>query len=622
MPIRLSGLVSNMDTDSIVQELVSSYRFKTNKYKKAQTKIEWKQDAWKELNSKIYKLYSTTLSNMRRPSYYNKKKTTVSDENKASVIASAGAAIGSQTLEVKQVATQGYLTGGKLNSNQTITEKTTLGQLGISANGSINVTKGDTTYTMGVTSSTTIEEFTTALNDIGVNASFDAENQRFFITSKTTGSEENFTITGTNDDGKKALSALGLTEFYKTTGNKLTLQNVPSGAEAVIKGDTKLSALGIDASISFYLQPDVNKAEYGIIQLDPDTTIDEVVTKLKAAGVDAGFDQNKQRLYINSSTSIGWNADATNSSNAPGLQGNMEATLKKLGLFGDDVKEEKVGATKIEGQDAKILLNGAEFESSTNTFSVNGLTITARNVTDSKVTLSTEMDTDNIYNSIKDFFNQYNELMKEMDSLYNASSAKGYEPLTDEEKEAMSDAEIEKWEKKIKDSLFRRDGTLDGVINSVKTAMQSNIEINGKRYSLTSFGIKTESYFSSGDNEKGIYHIDGNPDDAKTSSKDDVLKHMIASDPETVSSFFSQLMTNVYDTLTDKMKSTELSSAFTVYNDKQLKNEYNDYSDKIDKWEKYVTEQEEYWYSRFTAMEKALSQLQSSSSALAGLLGS
>lgn len=622
MPIRLSGLVSNMDTDSIVQELVSSYRFKTNKYKKAQTKIEWKQDAWKELNSKIYKLYSTTLSNMRRPSYYNKKKTTVSDENKASVIASAGAAIGSQTLEVKQVATQGYLTGGKLNSNQTITEKTTLGQLGISANGSINVTKGDTTYTMGVTSSTTIEEFTTALNDIGVNASFDAENQRFFITSKTTGSEENFTITGTNDGGKKALSALGLTEFYKTTGNKLTLQNVPSGAEAVIKGDTKLSALGIATNISFYLQPDVNKAEYGIIQLEPDTTIDEVVTKLKAAGVDAGFDQNKQRFYINSSTSIGWNADPTNSSNAAALQGDMEAALKKLGLFGDDVKEEKVGATKIEGQDAKILLNGAEFESSTNTFSVNGLTITARNVTDSKVTLSTEMDTDNIYNSIKDFFNQYNELIKEMDSLYNASSAKGYEPLTDEEKEAMSDAEIEKWEKKIKDSLFRRDGTLDGVINSVKTAMQSNIEINGKRYSLTSFGIKTESYFSSGDNEKGVYHIDGNADDATTSSKDDVLKHMIASDPETVSSFFSQLMTNVYDTLTDKMKSTELSSAFTVYNDKQLKNEYNDYSDKIDKWEKYVTEQEEYWYSRFTAMEKALSQLQSSSSALSGLLGS
>lgn len=622
MPIRLSGLVSNMDTDSIVQELVSSYRFKTNKYKKAQTKIEWKQDAWKELNSKIYKLYSTTLSNMRRPSYYNKKKTTISDENKASVIASSGAAIGSQTLEVKEVATQGYLTGGKLNSNQTITEKTTLGQLGISANGSINVTKGDTTYTIGVTSSTTIEEFTTALNDIGVNASFDTENQRFFITSKTTGSEENFTITGTDNAGKKALSALGLTEFYKTTGNKLTLQNVPSGAEAVIKGDTKLSALGINTNISFYLQPDVNKAEYGMIQLEPDTTIDEVVTKLKAAGVDAGFDENKQRLYINSSTSIGWNADPTNSSNAATLQGDMEAALKKLGLFGDDVKEEKVGATKIEGQDAKILLNGAEFESSTNTFSVNGLTITARNVTDSKVTLSTEMDTDNIYNSIKDFFNQYNELIKEMDSLYNASSAKGYEPLTDEEKEAMSDTEIEKWEKKIKDSLFRRDGTLDGVINSVKTAMQSNIEINGKRYSLTSFGIKTESYFSSGDNEKGIYHIDGNPDDAKTSSKDDVLKHMIASDPETVSSFFSQLMTNVYDTLTDKMKSTELSSAFTVYNDKQLKNEYDDYSDKIDKWEKYVTEQEEYWYSRFTAMEKALSQLQSSSSALSGLLGS
>ena len=31
----------------------------TNKYKKAQTKLSWKQDAWKELNTKIYSLYKS-----------------------------------------------------------------------------------------------------------------------------------------------------------------------------------------------------------------------------------------------------------------------------------------------------------------------------------------------------------------------------------------------------------------------------------------------------------------------------------------------------------------------------------------------------------------------------------
>ena len=235
--------------------------------------------------------------------------------------------------------------------------------------------------------------------------------------------------------------------------------------------------------------------------------------------------------------------------------------------------------------------------------------------------MTTDTDVDAVYDTIKGFLKEYNALIKEMDTLYNAKTAKGYEPLTSEEKEAMSDEEVEKWEKKIKDSLLRRDGNLSSVISGMKTAMQSSIEIDGKNYTLSSFGINTASYFSSGDNEKGMYHIDGDSEDAVSSGNDDKLKSMIASDPETVFTFFSTLVTNVYDDLTKKMSSTTLSSAFKVYNDKQLQEEQRDYEKKIDKWEDYVSQQEQYWYSKFTAMEKALSELQSSTSALAGLLG-
>ena len=55
------------------------------------------------------------------------------------------------------------------------------------------------------------------------------------------------------------------------------------------------------------------------------------------------------------------------------------------------------------------------------------------------------------------------------------------------------------------------------------------------------------------------------------------LKSMIASDPETVTSSFTKLSTNLYDDLTKKMAGTTLSSAMTVYNDKQMKTEYDDY---------------------------------------------
>ena len=101
-------------------------------------------------------------------------------------------------------------------------------------------------------------------------------------------------------------------------------------------------------------------------------------------------------------------------------------------------------------------MNGAEFTSDGNTFEINGLTITAHAKTDVPITLTTADDTDGIYDMIKGFLKEYNELINEMDKLYNADSAKGYEPLTDEEKEAMSEKDIEKWEEKIYKENYKK----------------------------------------------------------------------------------------------------------------------------------------------------------------------
>ena len=70
MPIRITGLNSGLDTEAIISALVSSYSYKTNKYKKAQTKLSWKQDAWKTLNTKVYSFY-TSLDSLRFSKNYN-----------------------------------------------------------------------------------------------------------------------------------------------------------------------------------------------------------------------------------------------------------------------------------------------------------------------------------------------------------------------------------------------------------------------------------------------------------------------------------------------------------------------------------------------------------------------
>ena len=303
------------------------------------------------------------------------------------------------------------------------------------------------------------------------------------------------------------------------------------------------------------------------------------------------------------------------------IDSKVSAARKAL-LEGGSTDTSGDGAVRIVGSDSEIWLNGARYTSNTNTYSINGLTIQAQELTgNDEVTINVDTDVDAVYNTIKDFFKGYNELIKEMDVKYNAASSGSYEPLTSEEKEAMTEDDIEKWETKIKDALLRRDSTLGNVSTAMKNVMLKSYDVNGTKMSLSSFGIKTLGYFSAADNERGVYHIDGDSDDENTSGSADKLKEAIANDPESVISFFQQLSTDLYDTLTDKMKGSTLSSAYTVYNDKQMKTEYDSYKSKISDMEDYLQDKEDYWYKKFSAMETALSKLQSSTSSLTSLFG-
>ena len=287
-----------------------------------------------------------------------------------------------------------------------------------------------------------------------------------------------------------------------------------------------------------------------------------------------------------------------------------------------DSLDESDGAVRILGEDSEIILNGATYTNNTNNFSINGLTIEAMGLTDGALSVTTNTDTDAIYNNIKDFFKEYNNLIKAMDEAYNADSSKGYEPLTDDEKEAMSDAEVEKWEKKIKDSLLRKDSILGNTSNSMKNLMAQSIEIDGKKYSLANFGIKTQSYFEAATNEKGMYHIDGDKDDSVSAGNEDKLKAAIANDPELVVQFFTKLTSAVYSDLGKRMASSTSSSAYTLYNDKDMTKEYNSYKTKISNQEDKISTWEDYYYKKFTSMETALAKLNNTQSSLSGYFSS
>ena len=442
-----------------------------------------------------------------------------------------------------------------------------------------------------------------------------AESMRFSdvynkkATTCSDSSKASIVASGNAVNGTQTLEVESLAKSAYLTGAELKKD---VNGKAVTK-ETTLAELGVLAGGSKTAitinkgKPDESGtyADHKKFDLDGDMTLADVEKFIGEAGYVANFDEGTGRFFIS--------AKESGADNNFEFAGDADV-LGALGFIGGD-------SHKIQGEDAVIYLNEARFTSSDNTFSINGLTITAKDVTDGKkLNIVTDTDYDSIYNNIKSFIKEYNSLINEMDKLYNAESAGKYEPLTDEEKDALTDTEIEKWEKKIKDSLLRKDSDLDTISSAMRNAMLQGYEINGTNYSLSSFGIETLGYFNAADNEKNAYHIAGNPDDPDSSSKEDKLKAMIAGNTADTAEFFQKLVGGLYDAMNQVQSRTDNYTSFgSFYSDKKLQNDYVEQTKQIDKWEKYVADIEEKYYKQFTAMESSLSALQSQQSYISQL---
>jgi flagellar hook-associated protein 2 len=274
----------------------------------------------------------------------------------------------------------------------------------------------------------------------------------------------------------------------------------------------------------------------------------------------------------------------------------------------------------IGAKDSRIILNGAELTSSKTTVNANGLEIklTSKTKEGETVNFSVDNDVDAVYENIKKALKEYNDVMSEMKTLYNAESSKGYEPLTKEQKEAMSDDEVEEWEKKIKDSLLRNDSTLSGIMSSMRTAMMSNVTVDGKSYSLSSFGIMTSTDYTEG----GLLHIYGDEDDSVYSAQPDKLKAALKDDPDATVKALSDIFENLRKTMYTKMSAVpNYSSSLSFYSDVKYKNDLKSYEQDIKDWEDKLATMEDAYYKKFTAMETAMAKIQSQTNSIAGLFG-
>lgn len=703
MALRMTGLVSGMDTETIIKELVAVKRTKVDAAKKNQTKLDWKQETWKTLNNKLKNLQSKYLNNMRFSTAYAKKATSVSNSSAVSVLTGENAVNGVQSLEIKKLAKTGYLTGAKIGSDTN--KYTALSKLSditdsITGEGTLNLTVGDSITQIKVNGDSTISDVLTQIKNAGLNASFDANNQRFFISAKQSGAANDFSLTVSDSNGAAALSAMGLAvnlnsdetalkdyqkyaAYYVAGDRDATLANMQTMIDSTVASrknsyleqykSTKASIIatqdkineinekyaggslktaaeyGTDIEAKNREISDLKASMEGMNEADKEaanTRIEALqaeVTDLTEKRADATTLETQQltleslntelahiQSYVNvtettvdDKTTYDVTPTTKLTDEVKDMYYNKAAYASQVIADYDESDTTQTGATKISGQDAVINLNGAEFTDNDNVFEINGLTFTALAETKpgESITVTTQNDTDGIYDMIKGFFKEYNAIINEMDKLYNADSTK-LEPLTDEEKEAMSESEVEKWEQKIKDSLLRRDSSLSDVSSAMKNILLGGVEVNGKTMYLSDFGINTLGYFNAPDNEKNAYHIDGDMDDSNSAGNADKLKGLISSDADTVISFFSSLSNMMYNKMSSLSTSVEGYRSYgNFFDDKKMKSDYTDYTSRIEELEKKLADYEDKWYAKFSAMETALAKLQSNTNAVTSLLG-
>lgn len=728
MALRMTGLNSGLDTESIVGALMEAHKAKKTKVDNKKTTLEWKQEIWKDLNKKIYSFYTNFAGKLRFQTNYMTKKVSSSNSSKVTGTANVNAVNGTYTVKVNKMAAAQNVTSAKLGTykttdkdgnevDQKVTGKTKLADLGMTADGTsqIQIETSKKTVVMTVNENTTINDFISSLKDAGLTASFDETQGRFFIGSSASGADQSFKIT-TNTLDSSASAALNavrsavdydnlsasdkktvnaaLDEMYNTflkkggfdqdavdkatdkiekmldanvkkaATNKYTEElNDKYIADYVSSSDedgniTGLTANGIQAlkDAKKYVDPDDEVAK--ALAKDPTLTQDQqdeikekanqknykaakkliedtVVKDIKSDDYKAKIDQDvadaKTARNANPATNTSALLNAYGAAMDGGVINNTgsSAELQNLGLdtiTGEAVKEEEgkgagadgKGMVVIKAEDSEVVVNGATLTSKNTVLEVNGLTLNLTGTTDEEVTITITDDTQGVYDMIKEFVNQYNSILTEMNTYFNAASSRGYDPLTSEQKSEMSDDEVEKWEKKIKDSLLRRDSTLDGLLTTFRSITASTIKAsNGKNYSLAVLGITTGRDYK----ENGLLHIKGDEDDTDYADDENTLMKLLNSDPQVVTEVLAGITTQLYNTLTKKMQSSTLSSALTFYNDKEMNKQLSQYNKDISKWETKLKEMEDRYYKQFAAMEKALANMQSQQSALSGFFG-
>lgn len=569
MPIRIGGLASGMDIDSIVNDLMRVERTRVDKATQDKTVLEWTRERYNEVNKMFanfvlstresFGLTDTTYGSIISKSVNSLKwikSAVAADSTIAEVSARSNAVNGSHHVKVHQLAS---------NWSSASKEEISVGADKTNIKSQFDLKDSD------------VVNFT-----ITSNAGMESEQKvKIYISNK----EVSIRTTSEKGDNKITLDGKSLANF--------SLKEI---ADQINKADIGVTAVYDNSIDRFFLQTD-DTGQQNTIQIT-DNSNNGFVGKLK-------------------------------------LQYDNDGTPNDVAYDG----------TTYSGKDAIIDFGMAKgIHKSSNQFTINNIDFDLKAV--GETTVKVDTDEDAVIEKVKQFVDQYNELIDKLDEILGEDRYRDFAPLTEEQKKDMSEKEIELWEEKARSGLLRNDRTISNTMQNLRIGLYERVEgTTGSFQHLLQIGIETESYASGSMGGK----LKINESKLRDALRDDVdgVIDLLFQEPDSgitdeqekrrntglVGRMYGDLVTGMKEIIVKagpgkdaqlyrNVSSTMLIDFVTEHSSISMLDEsINDFSKRILELQRRLADKEEGYWRKFSAMETALNRMYAQSDWLTQQLG-
>ncbi|QHC05385.1 flagellar hook-associated protein 2 [Anoxybacillus sp. PDR2] len=348
------------------------------------------------------------------------------------------------------------------------------------------------------------------------------------------------------------------------------------------------------------------------LSIDASDTLDTVLAKLNNhndLGITAFYDSVQDKVVI---TKKDTGAAASLVLN----DADTAAFFQQLGFSDAVAGAELTGKTA--GQDAQFTINGLTTTRPSNTFTLGNVTYTLKAA--GSATIATANDTDAIFNAIKGFVDKYNDTISKINAKLSEQRYRDYLPLTDEQKEAMTEKQVELWEEKAKSGLLRGDTILSSGLNQMRIGVYSKVNdpaINPDYDTLSEIGITTSTNYL----ENGKLVLD-----------ETKLRAAIEKDPNSIYQLFNAngstfdtkgIARRLRDTIQDTIGKIEQKAGKTLWTNDQFSigRNLDDLNKQIAAFNDRLQQIEDRYYRQFTAMEEAINRANQQSAYLMNAFG-